>query len=490
MSSLSIKLKRTVSLWLMFILAGQICLADKILVNDVHTGSNPTYVHQVVKPRSIKEIQEIVRRARAERKSISIAGGRHSAGGQQFGAGTILIDTSALDQVVHFDPKNGIIEVQAGIKWPALINYLHSTQLGSSIQWAIIQKQTGADQFSLGGALSSNIHSRGLTLKPIISNVESFLLVNADGNLVRCSRKENPELFKLVIGGYGLFGVIATVQLRLEPRHKLERMVQLENVKNLRGTIKQRIADGYLYGDFQFSPDETSDGFMRDGILATYRTANEKTPMLEEPKDLSEQQWMQLLYLAHTDRKTAFKRYADFNLAANGGLYWSDDQQLSLYVPNYHEALDKQLGAKHKGYEMIMEVYVPRDTLEKYMEQVRAYFLKDKIELIYGTVRFIEKDNESFLAWAKQPYACVIFNVHMEHTPKGIKLSKEVFRRLVDLAIPLGGSFYLTYERYATREELEACYPQFREFLRFKKKYDPEERFQSDWYRYYRKLFS
>jgi hypothetical protein len=35
-----------------------------------------------------------------------------------------------------------------------------------------------------------------------------------------------------------------------------------------------------------------------------------------------------------------------------------------------------------------------------------------------------------------------------------------------------------------------ACYPQFKEFLHLKRKYDPTERFQSDWYRYYRKLFA
>jgi hypothetical protein len=37
---------------------------------------------------------------------------------------------------------------------------------------------------------------------------------------------------------------------------------------------------------------------------------------------------------------------------------------------------------------------------------------------------------------------------------------------------------------------VERYYPQLAEFLRLKKKYDPEERFQSDWYRHYRAMFS
>lgn len=46
------------------------------------------------------------------------------------------------------------------------------------------------------------------------------------------------------------------------------------------------------------------------------------------------------------------------------------------------------------------------------------------------------------------------------------------------------------YHRWATRKQVEACYPQFVDFLRLKKKYDPDERFQSDWYRHYRQMFA
>jgi hypothetical protein len=56
----------------------------------------------------------------------------------------------------------------------------------------------------------------------------------------------------------------------------------------------------------------------------------------------------------------------------------------------------------------------------------------------------------------------------------------------------LGGEAlnYLTYHRDATRRQVETCYPQFAEFLRLKKKYDPQERFQSNWYRDYKSMFA
>ena len=72
----------------------------------------------------------------------------------------------------------------------------------------------------------------------------------------------------------------------------------------------------------------------------------------------------------------------------------------------------------------------------------------------------------------------------------GIEASARSFRGLIDLAIARGGSYYLTYHKFAKPEQVMACYPQFKEFLDLKRKYDPAERFQSDWYRYYRKLFT
>ena len=51
------------------------------------------------------------------------------------------------------------------------------------------------------------------------------------------------------------------------------------------------------------------------------------------------------------------------------------------------------------------------------------------------------------------------------------------------------GTYYLTYHRFARREQVLACYPNFAEFLKLKKEYDPSGRFQSDWYRHCQVMF-
>lgn len=110
--------------------------------------------------------------------------------------------------------------------------------------------------------------------------------------------------------------------------------------------------------------------------------------------------------------------------------------------------------------------------------------------MTYGTIRFIKRDTESFLAWATEDYVCIVCNLHTVHTEEGKHKAQADFRRILDRVIEFGGRYYLTYHRWASRKHVETCYPQFVEFLRLKKKYDPQERFQSDWYRHYRKMFA
>ena len=461
-----------------------------VLVNDIHSQLNPTRVDKVVSADSPGVVQRTLDGARKEGKSISITGGRHAMGGQQFGAGTILLDARPLNKMLSFDLDAGLLEVEAGIEWPQLIQHYLREQEDRSPHWGIAQKQTGADRLSIGGALAANVHGRGLSLRPIVGDIDSFVLVDAEGNMRTCSRTENKELFRLAIGGYGLFGIIYSVKLRLVRRQKLERVVEVIQLEDLMARVEQRLADGFLYGDFQFSIDEKSEDFLHQGIFPCYRPVDPATPMPADPKTLSEEDWARLLYLAHTDRAEAFWQYTDYYLSTSGQVYWSDTHQLSAYLDNYHRSLDRRLGKGGRATEVITEIYVPRHKLTDFMGEVQDDFRKNQVQVIYGTIRLIEKDEESFLAWAKQRYACVIFNLHTIHTDAGIRHSAEAFRRLIDMAIRRDGSYFLTYHKYATREQVERCYPQFSAFLRWKRTYDPDERFQSDWYRHYRDMFA
>jgi len=460
------------------------------VVNDVHSQLNETTVSRVVQVESIAEVQQVIRTAAATGQQISMAGGRHAMGGQQFGTGTVLLDLTRLRRVVDLDSDRGLVVVEGGIQWPQLVTHLLWAGGDQPGQWGIIQKQTGADRLSIGGALAANIHGRGLTLRPIIGDVESFDLVDATGTIVPCSRTTNPELFSLAIGGYGLFGVIATVTLRLTRRHRVERSVTIADVEDLPTLFNDRIAGGFEYGDFQFATSPASEEFLRSGVFSCYRPAPDDQPIPENQLELSTEDWSRLLWLAHVDKSRAFAEYARFYMSTDRQVYWSDTHQMASYTDGYHEVIDRRRGTHVKGSEMISELYVRRSDLPVFMGRVREEARRHGIDIIYGTIRLIEQDDESVLAWAREPWACVVFNLHVDHCRAGIDKAEHDFRCLIDCAADFGGSYYLTYHRWATRDQIERCHPRMREFLDRKRDYDPKALFTSDWYEHHLRVLN
>ena len=462
--------------------------SEEIWVNDIHSQLNRTRVRRLLAPRRQEELAEAVRSAAQRRAAISVSGCRHAMGAQQFATDSICIDMRKLTRLVRFDRERGHIEVEGGMQWPQLIESYHEAQKRDGPQWAIAQKQTGADTFTVGGSLAANVHGRGLKMTPFIGDVEDFMLLRADGVEVRCSRDENAELFRATIGGYGLFGIITRATLRLVPRRKLRRKVETIGAGDLIARLEERIADGYTYGDFQFSIDEKSSGFLRQGILSCYQPIADDEPVTAQ-KALRADDWLDLLALAYTDRAKGYQRYVDYYLSTDGQTYWSDTHQLSAYLPNYAAQLSKKVRTESASSLLISELYVPRPALAGFLAEASDLLREEGPPVIYGTVRLIEQDSESMLAWAKQNYACIIFNLLTKHTAAGIAASSRAFRGLIDLALARGGSFYLTYHRFADRRQVSTAYPQFEEFLELKRRHDPQELFQSDWYRHYQRIF-
>jgi FAD/FMN-containing dehydrogenase len=455
------------------------------IVNDVHSRLNRTRVRRVLRPHTVGELRDIVRTAAAAGTSLSICGARHSMGGQQFATDTTLIDTTALDRVIDVDGERGLITVCAGITWPRLMTHLAWAFPDAQSSWGIIQKQTGADNLTIGGALSSNIHGRGLRLRPFIGDIESFELVDPAGSLITCSRTINARLFSLAIGGYGLFGAVTRVTLRLARRSKIERRVAIACIDDLPRLFDLRIREGYEYGDFQFATDPASREFLRIGVFSCYRPVPLDVALPDDQRVLSARDWRRLVQLAHTDKSRAFAEYARYYMASDGQIYWSDTHQLGGYPEAYHLDLDRDLHARGPGSEMITEVYVPRESLPDFMAALRADCRQHDVNIIYGTIRVIEQDDESVLSWARERWACIVLNLHVDHTAEGTARAAQDFRRIVDRAIESGGSYYLTYHRWATADQLLKCHPRIIEFLGEKRRFDPNGIYTSDWARQY-----
>jgi FAD/FMN-containing dehydrogenase len=447
-------------------------------------------MRRILTPSSPAEISAAIAEAASQGISVCPAGALHSMGGQQFATDGVSLSSAALNRAGHLDSRQGTVWVQSGATWPMLVQWLKCNQGDDAPALSIVQKQTGADELTLGGALSSNIHGRVLGRRPMVDDIESFYLTRADGSRVLCSRNENADLFRLAIGGYGMFGFVDVINLRLAPRRLHVRRVQELCLDDVIPALEEQRMAGATYGDFQYMTDEKSPDFMARGIMSVYLPEEGGRGMPEGQLGLSQEEWMRLYLLAHTDKARAYEEYAAHYRQTDGQLYWSDDLQFSPYLPEAGDALYRQLGWQTYASLMITELYVPRGRFVDFMTAARETVTKTGTNVVYGTVRLIEAEDETLLRWARDNYACIIFNLLVEHSPEGIARGKEQFQALTDCALERDGSFYLTYHRWARRDQVERAYPQFSRFLELKEQHDPNGVFGSDWYRHHRELFS
>jgi FAD/FMN-containing dehydrogenase len=460
-----------------------------ILVNDVHAQLSSARVFAVVQPTDLEGVKQAFELAHTEEKSVCIAGGRHSMGGQPFAEDGVLIDTRKLARVIGLDVERGLIEVEPGIQWPQLARHLAEAQAGRERPWTFAQKQAGADRMTLGGSLSANFHGRGLGTSPFIADLDSFRLLNTESVLAQCSRTENPELFRLAVGGYGLFGFVTTLTLRLAPRQLLERAAEVRSAAGLAGVFEEQARAGYVMGEFLLAVDDKSPDFLARGVLVCHRPAAAGAPPPDKRRGLAERDWLEILHLAHTAKGEAFSRLVAHYQATHGQLYWSDEVQMAAYPEGYHREIDRRRNAERRSTESICALLCERERLDALLADLREMARREKIEIVHALVRAVEPDRESFLAWARKPYACIDLHVHVEHGTSGTIRAGDQFRRLLDLGVKHGGGFHPAYNRYALRRQVDAALPRMQDFLRLKRKYDPQEVLQSDWYRHYRRMY-
>ena len=441
------------------------------LVNDVHSRLNPTAVADVVRPRSLDELAALVAAATG-RRPLALCGARHSMGGQQFVRGGLLADTTRLDRILSLDRDRGRVTVEAGARWPAVLDALR----GSA--WAIRQKQAGTDDVSLGGAISVNAHGRALGLAPIAADVERLTVVCPNGAATTCSRERDAGLFGLVCGGYGLFGAVYSLTLRLTPRRRFRHVARLVRAGETVAALGEHLDAGARHGDVRLEIDPTSPGFLRHGLLSCYTPLEEQggrtasAPARAPDVD-------GLVRLAHADKARWFELAAARALAATGHVVDADVPFVTGYVRDYHWP---------GSSEMLTELLLPRSDAETFLEAAASELRGREADVVGATVRLVERDDETALPWAREAWACVSLELHVEHDAVSVGRAGDACRALVDAALALGGSYHLAYHRWARRDQLEAAHPTIHDFVRAKWAHDPRGVLQSDWYRHLLRL--
>lgn len=168
----------------------------------------PRPIARVERPSTDDELAAIVAAANARGDKVTMAGSRHSQGGHTYSEGAVVLDMRAHRRILDIDPDRLLLRAQAGATWAEVQDALQPLGLA-------VKVMQSSNIFTIGGTLSANAHGRDIHVTSVVEVLESFRLLLANGEIVQVSRTENSELFRLVIGGYGMYGVILDATLRI-----------------------------------------------------------------------------------------------------------------------------------------------------------------------------------------------------------------------------------------------------------------------------------
>jgi FAD/FMN-containing dehydrogenase len=175
----------------------------------VWNGSIDRRPSLIARCRGPEDVAAVVGLARRTGLPLAIRSGGHSFPGQSVCDGGIVADLRAMSEV-EVDSEGRLVRAGAGV----LLGELdRATQAYGLAVPAGIVTHTGLAGLTLGGGIGWLQRRHGLTIDQLVS-VE---LVSAEGELVRASEEENPDLFWGVRGGGGNFGVVTRFEFRLNP---------------------------------------------------------------------------------------------------------------------------------------------------------------------------------------------------------------------------------------------------------------------------------
>ena len=322
------------------------------LVNDIHSQLNPTRVARVVPIDSVEALQAAVRRAAADRAGICIAGGRHAMGGQQFAAGATLLDMRPLIARAPLDAATRDRRGRSRASmWPALIDELVRRQRGATRQWGIAQKQTGADRLTLRRRAR---RQRPRTRAEDEADHRRRGVVRPDrrgrASRARAAARRTRTCSRWRSAATACSASIATRQAAPDAAAaRSSAWSRSGHVDDLPAAFEQRIADGFLFGDFQFAIDDASDDFLRRGVFSCYRPVDPATPMPEAQKRARRRRLAAAaLAGARRTRREAFRQYSRLLPRHERPALLVRHASARRLYRRLPQALDRRLGAQDR----------------------------------------------------------------------------------------------------------------------------------------------
>ncbi len=447
---------------------------------------NKTAIYGIAHITSESDVTNAIEFAKENNLKVTSAGVQHSMGGQSFVRGGLVLNMKGLNAMTLTKETN-TLTVQSGALWSDVQQFLDKQGLS-------VKAMQSINIFTVGGTLSVNAHGIAHDPGQIAPTVKSMRVLTADGTIVTANPTENTELFRHVLGGYGLFGVILDVDLEVVPNEmytwKTNYMDYIEFPAFYTNTVEGNDTVGLMYGRISISPTS----YLTETAVHTFQktTTTEPIPTLQ-PANSS---WVKRLII-NTSKTGDVGKWIRWVSEKHIGSYLhtclSRNEAMSQYevcnVSRNQEMYDSMgyLKNKLKDTDILQEYFIPKDQMVPFIDRLREIVQKNDANLINVTIRIVHKDTTTALPYAKDDRFAFVLYFNQKLTKTESQKLEQTTKELIDAATQLGGTFYLPYQLYYSKEQLGTAYPEIDSFFETKKKYDPNKVFTNTWYETYSK---
>ena len=391
-----------------------------------------------------------------------------------FGEGVKSVEHGSFNRVLDFDSDNLIVEVEAGIELFALHNFL-------APRGVFLLIQPGHGRITVGGCIAADVHGKNHAKDgTFINQVAELTLFHPQHGQLILSPENEPELFRLTCGGYGLTGHILSAKLRVLPFASNILMVKVVAKDDVISGVKY-LADKALTADFAFTwhdfmaPEETFGRgyvFLYNFVSSEEHAANflesNSNTLLTSPNisAISRASWRlpffnrwsaKLLNYAYRSKQKSLGHIRDVALAA--ALFPVHDSQLyfKLFGKNgFHE----------------YQVIIPLNSIETFLNSVRDYVSYYPFAVTLASAKFFRGHSELIRFTGDG----ICFSLNFPRT-KEVKTFLDFLDRLV---ISLSGIPNIIKDSRLPLHVFEECYPNASRFREQLYKFDPKRLFCSE----------
>ena len=403
------------------------------------------------------------------RHKFCIIGAGYSHGEHTLLENGMRFNTIDDTNIIKYNTKNKTISVKSGCIWYDIIKFLIPYNRVPSITQSYYN-------FSVGGSISVNCHGRnGKSISESIINMKILL---SNGTVLICSRHKHYDLFKGVIGGYGLLGIILEATLTTDTND----IIKCVHTKSYQ--IKQ-ICPEFFSGNNNIVFYNSNIPIMdNSGIITNYywiKGDYKHLTIKDKIQTPTKWQYISSIIKEQLLRISYLCKYIKDNIPVDG-------IENTVCYRSYEMASDAELLqplSKHPNTTTLQEYFIPVDGINKFIEHLRTNLYL--INILNISVRYVNGIKDSVINYAPVNSYSIVLYFSVINNELFMGNLHQFTDNMLKYTINNNGKFYLPYLKCYSKELIKQMWNnEFTEMTTLKKKYDPNDMITNEWYKWYK----